>query len=143
MVALDPIGNVSLILQIVILFLLILGLPLVKGANTKQNLMRHGYLTVIALALHTILIFVVMIPSFTKGVGEIAGLSLIDSFNILSHVILGTAAEILAIIIIVPWLYKQPSKMACAKLKKWMWPTFIIWTISIINGTLIHVLGML
>jgi hypothetical protein len=143
MVALDPVGNVSLVLQVVILFLLILGLPLVTGANTKKNLMRHGYLTVVALLLHTGLIFTVMVPVFAQGLGELGGLSFLDSINVWSHVVLGTAAEVLAIIIIVPWLYKHPSMMACAKLKKWMLPTLIIWIISLINGTLIHIIGML
>jgi len=142
-VALDPVGNVSLILQVVILFLLILGLPLVRGANTKKNLIWHGYLTVIALVLHTALIFIVMVPSFSKGFGELGGLSFLDSLTIWSHEVLGTAAEILAIILIVPWLYKGPSRMTCARMKKWMMPTFIIWIVSVVNGTLIHVLGML
>jgi len=143
MVALDPVGNVSLILQIVILFLLVLGLPLVRGATNKQNLMRHGYFTVAALGLHTILIFVVMVPSFNGGLGELGGLSVFYSLTVWSHIVFGTAAEILAIIIIAPWLYKHPSRMVCARTKKWMWPTFIIWVIAIVNGTLIHILGML
>jgi hypothetical protein len=142
-VALDPVGNISLILQVVILFLLILGLPFVRGANTKKNLMLHGYLTLVALALHTILIFLVMVPSFSKGFGELGGLSVLNSVTVWSHAVLGTAAEVLAIILIVPWLYKHPSRMACTTMRKWMMPTFIIWVIAIVNGTLIHILGML
>jgi len=142
-VAFDPVGNISFVLQVVILFLLILGLPLVKGVTTKKNLMWHGYLTVLALVLHTFLIFIVMVPSFSNGFGELGGLSVLDSFTVWSHAVLGTAAEVLALIIIAPWLYKRPSRMACARMKKWMLPTFIIWIIAIVNGTLIHVLGML
>ena len=143
MVALDPVGNVSLILQVVILFLLILGLPLIRGANTKKNLMLHGYFTAVALVLHTFLILIVMVPTVSGGFGELGGLSILYSFTVWSHIALGTAAEILAILIIAPWLYNHPSRMACAKLKKWMLPTFIIWVIAIVNGTLIHILGML
>ena len=147
MVALDPVGNVSLVFNVVILFLLILGLPLIRGANkgvnAKRNFIRHGYLTLIALVLETALIFVVMIPSFLSGAGELSGLSIFDSVNVWSHLVLGTLAEVLAIIIIVPWLYKHPSKMACGRMMKWMMPTFIIWTIVVATGTLIHVLGML
>jgi hypothetical protein len=143
MVALDPVGNVSLVLQVVILFLLILGLPLVRGATTKKNLMLHGYLTVVALGLHTVLIFVVMIPSFSNGFEELGGLSVVNSFTVWSHAVLGTAAEVIAIALIVPWLYRHPSRMACARMKKWMMPTFIIWVIAIVNGALIHILGML
>ena len=68
-------GDISLVLQVVILFLLILGLPLVRRTGNKKNLMRHGYLTVLALILHTILILIVMIPSFSSGFGELGELS--------------------------------------------------------------------
>jgi hypothetical protein len=143
MVALDPVGNVSLILQMLILFLLVLGLPLVRGVNTKKNLIRHGYLTVAALALHTILIFVVMIPSFSGGLDELGSLSLLDSFNVWSHAVLGTTAEVFGFILVIYWLAQKPSNMRCTKLKRWMTPIFAVWIISIVNGTLIHILGML
>jgi hypothetical protein len=140
---LDPIGNISLTLQIVILFLLILGLPFFKGQKEQKNITVHGYFTVAALVLHTILIFLVMIPSFSDGLSEVGELSLLNSFTVWSHAVLGTTAEVLGIIIIAFWLSKGPKKMACWKLKKWMIPTFVIWVISIVNGALIHILGML
>ena len=93
MVALDPVGNVSLIFNVVILFLLIMGLPLIRGANTgvnaEKNFIRHGYLTVVALVLETALIFIVMVPSFLRGLGNLSGLSILDSANVWSHVVLG------------------------------------------------------
>lgn len=147
MVVLDPVGNVSLIFNVVILFLLIMGLPLIRGVNTgvnaEKNFIRHGYLTVVALVAETALIFIVMVPSFLRGLGNLGGLSILDSANVWSHVILGTVAEVLGFIIIVPWLYKRPSKMGCGKIMKWMMPTLIIWIIVVATGTLIHVLGML
>ena len=136
-------GDISLALQVVILFLLILGLPLVRRTRNKKNLMRHGYLTVLALILHTILISVVMIPSFSSGFGEIGELSFLDGLNVWFHAILGTAAEILGFIIVGFWVSKPLSNMACARSKKLMMPLFIIWTISLINGALIHIFGML
>jgi len=142
-VALDPVGNVSLVLQITILFLLILGLPFVKGLESKKNFIRHGYLTALAVVLHTVLIFVVMVPSFTNGLGEIGGLSFLDAFNVISHVVLGVTAEVLGVFLVAVWLRKGPSAMACSRWGKWMVPTFIIWVVSIVGGTLIHVLGML
>lgn len=75
----DPMGNISLILQVVILFVLILGLPFASGAENKKSFIRHGYLTVFALVLHGILIFVVMIPTFAEGIVDITSLS--PSFN--------------------------------------------------------------
>jgi len=142
-VALDPVGNVSLILQIVILFLLVLGLPFFRGQTNGKNFMWHGYSTVAAIVLHTFIIFIVMIPVFTGGIGELSGLSLFYSVTVWSHVVLGTAAEALGIILIAFWVSKGPSKLACGRLKKWMIPIFVVWMISIINGALIHILGML
>jgi hypothetical protein len=140
---LDPVGNVSLSLQIVILFLLVSGIPLVRGQNSRRNLIRHGYSTALALVLHTILILIVMIPTLIGGVSEFAGLSLFYAITVWSHAVLGTTAEVLAIILVASWLRQGPSRMMCATWKKWMMPTFIIWTISIVNGALVHILGML
>jgi hypothetical protein len=142
-VPLDPVGNVSLVLQIVILFLLILGLPLARGFGVKKNLMRHGYLTVLALILHTLLIFIVMIPSFGNGLGDLGGLSFPYSFTVWSHVVLGTAAEVLGVLVVGFWVSKPLSNMACARVKKLMLPLFVIWTLAVVNGALVHILGML
>jgi hypothetical protein len=140
---LDLVGDVALALQIVILFLLILGVPFVKGLSSKKNLKRHGYATALAVALHTVLIFVVMVPSFVDGLGEIGELSVLDAFNVWSHVVLGTLAEVLGIFLVVVWLRKGPSMMACARWKRWMLPTFVIWVISVVGGALVHILGMI
>ncbi len=142
-VALDPVGNVSLILQIVILFLLILGLPFFRGRTETKNFMWHGYSTVVALVLHTFLIFLVMVPAFSNGIGELGGLSIFSSVTVWSHVVLGTAAEALGIFLVVLWVSKGPKKLGCARWKKWMTPIFVIWVISVVNGALIHILGML
>ena len=141
--ALDPVGNVSLVLQVAILFLLILGLPIARGSGTKKNFMRHGYSTTAALILHTILIFVVMVPTLIDGTSEFATLTFFVSLTVWSHVVLGTAAWIMGIVLVGSWFRKGHSKMTCALWKKWMMPTFIIWTISIVNGALIHIFGLL
>ncbi len=140
---LDPVGNVSLILQVTILFLLILGLPFFKTSGGKKNLIRHGYLTVAALVLHTFLIIIVMVPSFSNGIPELGDLSPFSAITVWSHVILGTLAEILGIVIIGFWFSKPLSNMACLKLRKIMLPLFVIWVISLINGSLVHILGLL
>jgi hypothetical protein len=142
-VPLDPVGNVSLILQVVILFLLVLGLPLVKGIGGKKNFVMHGYLTFLALVLHTILIFVVMIPSFSSELGQLGELSFLNGLNLWFHVILGTVAEILGFIVIGFWFSKPLSNLACLRVKKLMLPLFVIWTFSLINGAIVHIFGMI
>jgi hypothetical protein len=143
MVLLDPIGNISLVLQIVILLLLILGLPFVKGLGVKKNFLTHGYLAVLALILHSIIIFIVMIPVFINGIGELGGLSFLAALIVWSHAILGTAAEIFGIIVIGFWVSKPLSNMTCLRMRRVMLPLFIIWTISIVNGAIIHIFGIL
>jgi hypothetical protein len=143
MVSSDPVGDISLVLQVVILFVLILGLPFVKGLGVKKSFFMHGYLTIFALILHSVLIFIVMIPVFNNGIGELGGLSFLAALTVWSHVILGTVAEILGIIVIGFWFLKPLSNMACLRMKNVMLPLFIMWTLSIINGAIIHILGML
>ena len=139
----DPVGNTSLILQVAILFLLILGLPFVKGENSKKSLMRHGYFTVAAVVLHTVLIFLVMVPVFASGVMGLEATGLLDLANVWLHVVLGTVAEVLGIVIVATWLRYNPSEMRCARLKKWMLPTFVIWTISLVGGAVVHIFGLI
>jgi hypothetical protein len=143
---LDPVGNISLVLQVVILFLLVLGLPFFRGQTGKKeqkNLIAHGYSTVAALVMHTILILLIMIPSLVYGLPEISDLSAFDAFMVFSHAILGTLAWILGLVIITFWLGKGPKKMTCWKYRKWMAPIFVIWAISIVNGAVVHILSMI
>jgi hypothetical protein len=148
-VSLDLLGNISLVLQVVILFLLILGILFVKGIGAKKNLSLHGYLTVFALILHTILVFVVMLPTIGSGFGGIGELSLANMFIVYSHAILGSAAEILGFVVVVVvvvvgyWISKPLPKFGCARVKKVMLPLFVIWAISVANGALIHILELL
>ena len=142
-VPLDPLGNVVLSIQIVILFLLILGLPFVRGRDNKKNVMRHGYLTGLALVLHTFSIFIIMIPSLGTNLRAVSELSFLESINVWSHSVLGAIAEVSGIILFALWIVESPSKMTCARRKAWMMPIFIIWVVSLVNGALTHILGLI
>jgi hypothetical protein len=137
----DP-GDASLVLQVAVFFLLILGLPFVKGIGTKKNFIIHGYLTVFALILHIIGTLIVMIPSFGSGFAGLSEISFFSSFIFWPHVILGTVAPILGFIVVGFWVSKPLSNMACLKMKKMMMPLLIIWAISLIFGALVHILGI-
>ncbi len=67
--------------------------------TAKKNFMILGRLTVLALILHTALIFVAMIPSLGGMFDAIADLSFPYAFSFWGHVILGTSAEILGFIV--------------------------------------------
>jgi hypothetical protein len=84
-----------------------------------------------------------MIPAFAEGIVEISNLPLLSTINVLSHAILGTIAEVLGFVIVGLWVSKPLKNMACLKAKRIMLPLFVIWTISLINGAIIHILGML
>jgi len=142
-VPIDPLGNVVLSVQIVILFLLILGLPFVRGRDSRKNVMRHGYLTGLALVLHTVMIFIIMVPSLGTNLRAVSELSFLESINVWSHAVLGTVAEVSGIILVALWITESPSKMTCARRKAWMMPIFVVWVISLVNGALIHILGLI
>ena len=141
----DPVGNTVLSLQIVILFLLILGLPFVKSKNEKKkkNIAKHGYLTVLALVLHTITVLIVMVPSFSTNFDSVGQLSILQSTTVWLHAATGIAAEILGIVLVASWAFKPLQQMTCAKRKWLMAPTFIIWTTSLITGAVIHAAGII
>jgi len=84
-----------------------------------------------------------MIPSLRSNLSGIASFSLIESIVVWSHMILGILAEVLAVSLVASWLLGLPSKMTCYRTKAWMTPVFIIWALSIVNGALLHILGIL
>jgi hypothetical protein len=141
--ALDLLGNVSLAFSVTCLFLLVLGLPLVRGVNTKQNLIRHGYLTIVALVLQTISIFVIMVPTFLADFGGVLSLSPIFALDTWLHVGLGIVAEVAGFWFVGLWLVFRVSKMRCVTAKKYMTPILVVWVISIVTGALIHLLQIL
>ena len=140
---LDLAGNVSLTLSIASLFLLIAWLPRVRNLKSAENFRRHGYLTIVALAIETILVFIVMIPSFTDSFGDILLLSPLYAFDTWLHVGLGVLAEVAGFVYVVMWLAFSPSKMKCLRFKRYMMPTFIVWIIAVISGAFIHLLQII
>jgi hypothetical protein len=142
MASLDLAGNIVLTFSVTCLFLLVMGLPLVRGLRNKKNLMRHGYLTIIALIIQTIMVVWVMVPSFIANISPILTLNPLYSLDTWLHVALGVFAEISGFSYVVLWLAFTTSKMQCVRAKKCMMPTFIVWVIAIVTGALIHLLQM-
>jgi hypothetical protein len=138
----DP-GNVALIFQIIVLFLLLAGVMPPRPRGEKKRLIRHGYLTTIAVVLHTIIILIVMVPSFFSSFEAVEELSILQSLAVWLHAISGITAEILGVMLVALWMFKPPSQMTCAKRKWLMMPTFVIWTFSLILGAVIHITGII
>jgi hypothetical protein len=139
---LDVAGDISLVLSIVTLFLLILGLPLTKELKSAENFRRHGYLTIAALIVETILIFTVMLPTFVDEFDSVLALYPIYAVNTWLHVVLGVFAEAAGFLFVVMWL-SAFSKMGCVRFRKFMTPTFAVWLIAVFTGAVIHLLEML
>lgn len=142
MMPLDPLGTIILTLSVVVLFLLVLGLPLVRGINNKKNLIRHGVLATFALALQLVMIVVIMVPSFVNNFGGILALSPLYAVNTWLHFILGAVGIVSGFAYSALWLVYSSSKLRCIRAKKYMMPTLIVWTVAIITGALIHLLQM-
>ena len=139
---LDIVGNVTITLSVASLFLLIIGLPLVRGLTNKENLKRHGYLTIAALFLQTLLVLVVMIPSFARNINSVLALSPENAADSWIHVGLGIFSEASGFVYVSLWLVYSRSRMRCAQAKRFMIPTFVAWIIAIVSGSLIHILQM-
>ena len=141
-ITLDLAGNIALTLSIASLFLLILGIPLVRDLKNAENFKRHGYLTIVALAIETVLVFIVMIPSFTNNFDAVLSLSLLPALDTWLHVGLDIVAEVAGFVYVVMWLAFSPSTMQCIRFRRYIMPTFIIWIIAVISGALIHLLQL-
>ena len=132
------IGYITLALQIVILALLLIGVRYAR--KIRMKFIRHGQLTTIAFILHTVLILLVMVPTFSSLITIIGFLPWWANIVILTHAIAGTMAEMLGAILIISWRFMPLAKSGCLKRKRWMKPTFYIWALSLILGAVIRVI---
>ena len=141
MAILNPVAliiTVSLVVQIVILFLLTYGYYLKR----KQQLRMHGFIMAAAVVLHLSVVFYVMIPSFVLGV--IPQYIVLDPLQMVSvisiiHVILGTVSLSLGVWLVVAWRFRR-NFQGCFNRKKIMWTTLTVWVSSLIFGIILYVI---
>jgi uncharacterized membrane protein YozB (DUF420 family) len=123
-------ANVTLAFQIVILVLLLYGYWLFRSRRYRD----HGVDTSAALALHTITILYVMIPMLLDEYDRfISVLQPASTINLALHVITGSTAEILAVLLVVRWLMRGLNIKGCFG-KTLMKVTFYTWMVSIATG---------
>ncbi len=134
------VSNTSLIVNVIALFLLIIGVVGRKGS--KKVLIRHGYLSVLAFALKMATFFAVMLPTVLELPGEIDELSVLQSSVIAAKIVLGIVGTGMSLICIVPWFLRPRGEMACLKVKRWMTPTFIVWVLSVLLGAVVDLAGI-
>ncbi len=129
-------GTVSLIVNIAALVLVTIGVIGRRGA--KKALHRHGYLSMFGFVLKMVTVFAVMIPVLIDAAPEIAEFAVLPLTIVILKVVLGVAGDVMGFVCIVPWFLKPLDQMNCRRVKRWMLPTFVIWTVSIVLGIIVH-----
>lgn len=129
-------SDVNLLLQLVILVVLILAVFF----KSRQSYLRHGATMGIAVTLHTVLIFSIMVPSFASLVGSFGNLFWSSALVILLHAVLGSLVELLGLYLVVAWALNRWNVKVCFGNKRFMKPTIILWLIEIALGMYVYVL---
>jgi hypothetical protein len=137
--ALDLQGNIVSIIQIIALILLIIGVYPYRIRTQNRNLIMHGFLSILALALNLATVIWVMLPTFTSSISEITELSTLQAMIIWLHVATGVASVLLGFVIVVSWVTHPLGELGCSKMWRLMIPTFLIWALALVLGLIIHV----
>ena len=140
--ALDFQGNIVTVIQVIALLLLIVGVYPYRIRTKNRNLIMHGFLSILALALNLATTITVMIPVFSTSITLISEWSILQSTIILLHVASGVVAILFGFVIIVSWVTHPLSELGCSKTWKLMIPTFLIWALALILGLTIHIYNM-
>lgn len=94
-------SDASIIFQIIMLFFLIW---VFLNARCRRSFLRHGILMSAALALHTISIMLVMVPSLLAMGGLFQNLSSNLALIFVFHASLGGLVEVLGIYFVAVWV---------------------------------------
>jgi hypothetical protein len=137
--ALDFQGNIVSVIQVTALILLVIGVYPYRIRTKNRNLIMHGFLAILALALNLGTVISVMIPVFSTRITFISGLSILQSTIVWLHIASGAAAIVLGFTIIVSWVTHPLGELGCSKTWKLMIPTFLVWASALILGLVIHV----
>jgi hypothetical protein len=138
----ELVGDVSLVLNVLSLFLVIIGVFGRRGSS--RVLLRHGYLSVAGLTLKIATVVVAMIPPLLfEFPMELQDFSVFQTAFLVVKVTLGIAGAIMGLICIVPWLLKNREEKSCDKVRRWMLPTLIVWILEVALGAIVHLGGIL
>ena len=138
----DFAGNVSFVVQIIALVLLFVGIIPSRFKKEKRNLIIHGYLSILSLALNAVSIVVVMFPVYFSYLAALPQFSVLDSILIWAHTLSGIAAFGFGLILVYAWVRLPLSQLGCFKRNRLMMPTIVIWILSVILGAFIHLAGI-
>jgi len=128
-------ADINLILQIAILCFLLIG----RSRARRKNFKQHGKYMTVAVALNTVSLTTIMLPSLLLGLGFIA----INPANPLSiiailHAGLGTVSLTLGYYLALKWRLNKPL-VECLKNRRFMKPTIILWATTATIGILLYI----
>jgi hypothetical protein len=137
--ALDFQGNLVSVIQVIALVLLVIGVYPYRIRTKNRNLIMHGFLSILALALNLGTVIYVMIPTFSTSLTAMSALSILQLTIVWLHAAFGVAAIVLGFYIIITWIMHPLGELGCAKAWRLMLPTFLIWALALVLGLIIHV----
>ena len=140
---LDIQGNIVSVVQVIALILLVIGVYPYRIRTKNRNLIMHGFLSILALALNLVTVFTVMIPSLSNSLALVSGMSIVQSTVVWLHVAFGVTAITLGFVIIISWITHPLGELGCSKTWRLMIPTFIIWFIALIIGLAIQTFNII
>jgi uncharacterized membrane protein YozB (DUF420 family) len=126
--------DLNLLIQITILVILAVSLIL----KFKKKYMEHGATMGIAVALNTVSVLLVMVPSLLSKQGLFEDLTTGFALATISHAILGSLAEILGIYLLATWIFHRHDVKTCFKNKRIMRATTFLWLVELIIGVYIY-----
>ena len=129
------VGTASLIIQIVVLLMLFYSLFLKQQKKFKH----HGITMAVAVVLHLVMIFAIMIPSFLFIVPEFIIRAPLDTTSIvgLIHGVTGAIAAVLGVFLVAAWHFSK-DLTGCFKRKIFMRSTISVWLISLLLGIILY-----
>ena len=130
-------ADLTLLLQIVIFLVLLAGFGMAKA---KRDFTKHGAIMGVAVALHTISIFIVMVPSLLRSGGLFENLYSNLPLALASHAALGILVEILGAYLVLAWAQHPKDAKPCFKRKSAMRVVIVCWLIDLILGAYVYVL---
>jgi hypothetical protein len=142
-VQIDAFSAAIIAVQIAGFLFLLVGVYPSKQREESANLVKHGILSFLAVALNLITIFAAMIPVFYEIVLNTEGVGFTQFPVIWLHALVGVLTIGSSIAIVASWIIQPLTELGCAKRWRLMKPTLAIWALSIALGIYIQVYGLI
>jgi hypothetical protein len=128
-------SDVALFVEIAVIVALFVGR---FGFARKGRIKAHGVTAMIATALHTVTVLLVMIPSLLRSQNvlftDFSSPAIILAWI---HAPLGLLVLIMGLYLVSEWRFRPPGT-SCFKRARLMRPLWLLWVLSVVLGLLIY-----